>query len=308
MKTKLKLMPALVAGAVAAITIPAAAGPTVTAWTYSTDAKFIAPTQFETGGTGTTTAAAYELSWGATGGDYHTNTNNSDNNRSALTIGKNTTNLRDGGGPVTGSINTTIGGTPNASLDQIKNGVTFTHWNNTISGNFNELLGGTVEDSLTLTPLVPLGGSSYDLPKINFTFKFSETTNNPGGQGNNNCAGGTAEPCADLFGIVGFSGNVNQSFTYDGNTYFASIYVLDQAGNASPFALLLPGECQALGLGNTCQGFRTKEAAQTTAQFAFSITTDRIEIPGDVPEPASLALVGVALAGLGVASARRRRG
>src|SRR5665647_1237657 len=104
----------------------------VTQWNYSTNANFTAAT-FQTGGSGTTSQTSDVLSWGAPGGNFQINTGNADTNQSGLTIGSGPTgNARLGGGPVTGSVFTTIGGTPSIFLGQIGLGTSLTHWNNPI--------------------------------------------------------------------------------------------------------------------------------------------------------------------------------
>ena len=230
-----------------------------------------------------------------TGNNFQVNTGDSTTNRSALTIGKDTGANRTGGGPVTGTgingINTTIGGSPNIGLGQIKNGTSFTHWNNPISADFKTLLGGTIVDTLTLTPNAPagyFGQASVAAPTLTFLFKFQETPNDGSG---GFCAGGRPIPaagCEDLFGFDPTT--LNNAFQYNdvgadgiwGNgddfmrTYYASVFVLDGSGNPFPISQLLAGECTAIGLSAGCFGFRTAEAAQTSAQFAFAVTTDPI--------------------------------
>ena len=177
------------------------------------------------------------------------------------------------------------GGVPPAGY--IAPSVTLTHANRPITGT--SLTNATLNVALTLTPTNP-AASSLPTDTINYAIKFVETTN--GGT----CAiPSSPTPCNDIF--VQLGGFLNDSFVYEGQTYFVNAFPT----SGGVLNTLPPTACTAAGLAAGCFGFSTPENASTDLSFGLTISSERLE----VPEPGSLALIGLALAGLAFVNRRR---
>ncbi len=217
-----------------------------------------------TTGTGTQIQNDTEISWGATGGS----TDVPGGNRSALFV-DNTLSA--------GSVFTNGPIAPTTVV---------THNNNSISASFATLTSAMLTTTLNLVAVDPALGQAFN-DSITFNVNFFESPNVAG-----SCIPGSASVCDDIF-VISFE-SLNNSFDFDGDTYFVSVVTLGGALVPLPNAT-----CAAAGAANGCFGFTTPENEATSVPFGIMITTR------PVPAPGALALMGLGLLGLGYS--RRRK-
>ena len=171
-------------------------------------------------------------------------------------------------------------------------GSTITHHNSPVTGT--TLSTATLHSSLVLTPTIPVVGAPSGPPAVDLDILFKETINTPP------CAIATdGVPCDDVFVLI--TPLFAQMFSYDTDgaggdapvTYTVNIFTTNPA-----FGLLSDAACDAAGVASGCFGFTTKEGEDTPLPFMFVVSA--------VPEPDTIALLGLALLALGFVRVRRQ--
>ena len=165
---------------------------------------------------------------------------------------------------------------------------TYTHNNNVVAGAYATLSKATITSTLELRQQGSLG--AYTPFTATYTVLFDETPNAAP------CTVTSPTPCNDIWVL---QGSLNNSFSLLGYEYFFSFYA------APSLTALSPAACAAVSAASGCIGFTTVEGLANAVNFMMQITSKEITVPGQVPEPASIALLGAGL--LGLAGVRRRQ-